>query len=145
VEKFRGIKIIFRHETFCEATVLKLRMKLFVVILLFALAVGGCMTQSKAKARARAAFLAGQNAALRQQQLQIPGVTVIGPVQTSQVPWVAGLTLAQAIATANYLDPHEPKQIVITRNGESARVDPNVLLNGTDVPLEAGDVVELRP
>ncbi|HTA95838.1 MAG TPA: hypothetical protein VK769_06910, partial [Verrucomicrobiae bacterium] len=81
----------------------------------------------------------------RQQQLQIPGVTVIGPVQTSQVPWVAGLTLAQAIATANYLDPHEPKQIVITRNGESARVDPNVLLNGTDVPLEAGDVVELRP
>ena len=65
-------------------------------------------------------------------------------MQTSQVPWVAGLTLAQAIATANYLDPHEPKQIIITRDGESATVDPNVLLNGTDVPLEAGDIVELR-
>jgi hypothetical protein len=121
-------------------------MKIFAAILLFALAAGGCMTHSKAKAQARAAFLAGQNAALRQQQAaQFPGVTILGAVQNSQVPWVAGLTLAQAIATANYLDPREPKQIIITRDGESATVDPNVLLNGTDVPLEIGDVVELRP
>ena len=69
---------------------------------------------------------------------------IVGPVQNPQVPWVAGLTLAQAIAMANYLDPRAPRQIIITRDGESATLDAKVLLNGTDVPLETGDVVELR-
>ena len=106
----------------------------------------GCTTKSTAQAKAQQAFLAGQNAALRQQQgAQFTGVTVVGPVQNPQVPWVAGLTLAQAIATANYLDSHEPKTIIITRQGESAQLDPKVLLNGVAVPLEPGDVIELRP
>ena len=105
----------------------------------------GCTTKSGAQARAQQAYLAGQNAALRQQQAaQFSGVTVVGPVQNSQVPWVAGLTLAQAIATANYLDSHEPKTIIITRQGESANLDANVFLNGVAVPLEPGDVIELR-
>jgi hypothetical protein len=55
------------------------------------------------------------------------------------------LTLAQAIATADYLDARAPKQITITRNGESATLDPNVLLNGTDIPLQPGDMVEIQP
>jgi hypothetical protein len=106
----------------------------------------GCTTKSGAQAKAQEAFLAGQNAALRQQQAaQFSGVTVVGPVQNPQVPWVAGLTLAQAIATANYLDSHEPKTVIITRQGESAQLDPKVLLNGVAVPLESGDVIELRP
>ena len=106
----------------------------------------GCTTKSGAQAKAREAFLAGQNAALRQQQAaQFSGVTVVGPVQNPQVPWVAGLTLAQAVATANYLDSHEPKTIIITRQGESAQLDAKVLLNGVAVPLESGDVIELRP
>jgi hypothetical protein len=122
-------------------------MKFSLFILLFASVAGGCASKSKImmqKAQQQAAFLAGQNAVLRQQQ-QAPSVTVIGPVQNQQVPWVAGLTLVQAIATANYLDSREPEQIIITRDGESATIDPNVLLNGANVPLEAGDVVELRP
>ena len=114
----------------------------FAVAFLIAALDGGCTTKSTARAQSQAAFLAGQNAMLRQQQ--ISGVTVIGPVQNPQVPWVAGLTLAQAIATADYLDSQAPKQIIITRNGESATVDPDALLNGTVVPLEAGDVIELR-
>ena len=108
--------------------------------------ISGCSTNSVAQAKEQQAFLAGQNAELRQQQAaQFSGVTVVGPVQNPQVPWVAGLTLAQAIATANYLDSREPGQIVITRQGESAKLDPNVLLNGIAVPLEPGDVIELRP
>ena len=106
----------------------------------------GCTTKSTAQAKAQQAFLAGQNAELRQQQAaQFSGVTVVGPVQNPQVPWVAGLTLAQAVATANYLDSHEPKIIIITRQGESAQLDAKVLLNGVAVPLEPGDVIELRP
>jgi hypothetical protein len=120
---------------------------LFVLALAISAAalLAGCTTKSTAQAKAQQAFLAGQDAALRQQlAAQFSGVTVVGPVQNPQVPWVAGLTLAQAIATANYLDPHEPGQITITRQGETAQIDPKVLLNGVQVPLEPGDVVELR-
>ena len=130
--------------------VFNFRMRFVLAILLAALAASGCTTRSKARAQAQMqsqqAFLAGQNAVLQQQQAaQANGVMVIGPVQNQQVPWVAGLTLAQAIATANYLDSHEPSQIIITRNGESAALDPKVLLDGTAIPLEVGDVIELRP
>jgi outer membrane murein-binding lipoprotein Lpp len=110
----------------------------------------GCTTKSTAQAKAQQAYLAGQNAALRQQleqqqqASQAPGVTVVGPVQNSQVPWVAGLTLAQAVATANYLGAQAPKEIIITRQGESAKLGADVLLNGVAVPLAPGDVVELR-
>ena len=125
--------------------VLNCQMKMLAVILLLALADGGCASKAKARLKEQNAFLAGQNALLRQQQQsQIPSVTIVGPVQNSQVPWVAGLTLAQAIATANYLDSRAPKQIIITRSGENATLDAKVLLNGAVVPLEAGDVVELR-
>jgi hypothetical protein len=123
-------------------------MKTVFVILMLAVAGAGCTTKSTVRLKEQNAFLAGQNAALRQQQQQqqpsAPGVTVIGPVQNPNVPWVAGLTLAQAIATADYLDSRAPIQIIITRGGESAAMDAKVLLNGTDIPLEIGDVIELR-
>jgi len=106
----------------------------------------GCVSKSKAQARAQEAYLAGQNAALRQQQsqTQTQGVTVVGSVQNSDVPWVEGLTLTQAIATANYLGPHDPKEIIVTRQGESAKIAPKMLLTGRDVPLEPGDVITIR-
>ena len=69
---------------------------------------------------------------------------VIGQVQNTQVQWVSGMTLAQAIASANYTGTDQPKQIIITRNGETATMDAADLLNGKDVPLQAGDVIELR-
>jgi hypothetical protein len=118
-----------------------------VLALVFSMAalLSSCTTKSQAQMKAQQAFLAGQNAVLRQQQAaQSPGVTIIGPVQNSNVPWVEGLTLVQAIATANYLDSQAPKEIIITRDGESATLDPKVLLNGSDIPLEIGDVIELR-
>jgi len=123
-------------------------MKSFFAILVLALAATGCTTKSQARLREQNAFLAGQNAALRRQQATetaMSGVTVVGAVQNPQVPWVAGLTLAQAVATADYIGADEPKQIILTRQGESATLEAKVLLDGTDVPLEKGDVIELRP
>lgn len=115
----------------------------FLVILFLALAAAGCVSKSKLAAQQRAAFYAGQKAAL-QEQPQFSTVTVIGPVENSRVPWVSGLTLAQAIATANYLDPHAPEKIIITRNGEKATVSPSALFHGAKIPLEPGDVIELQ-
>ena len=119
-------------------------MKWISVIWGLGLVVTGCTTESHARLEERDAYLAGQNEVLRQQQAQAPSVTIVGPVQNPKVPWIAGLTLVQALATANYLDSRGPKEIIITRNGESAPLDPNVLFNGAVVPLEAGDVIELR-
>ena len=126
--------------------VLDFVMKFVLTILIFALAASGCTTKSTARLRAENAFLAGQNAALRQQPSaqNFNGVTVLGAVQNQQVPWVAGLTLAQAVATANYIGQAEPKKIIMTRAGESATLEAKVLLGGPDIPLEVGDVVELR-
>ncbi|MEY4916194.1 MAG: hypothetical protein RL616_107 [Verrucomicrobiota bacterium] len=119
-------------------------MKFCLLILLLALALTGCTSRSKARGQAQNAYLAGQNAALQKQLEQFNGITVIGAVQNAKVPWVSGLTLAQAVATAVYVGAQEPRAVIITRNGESAALDANVLLNGTEIPLELGDVVELR-
>lgn len=89
--------------------------------------------------------MAGQRAA-EQRELaeQSQSVTVIGPVQNSLVPWVDGLTLAQAIATAKYVGPSAPQKIIITRRGQQASLDASVLLRGVKVPLKPGDIVEVR-
>ncbi len=122
-------------------------MKILSAILLLGLAATGCASKSTAQLKQQNAFLAGQNAALQRQAMaaaQAQGVIIDGAVKNPTIPWVAGLTLAQAIATANYTGPDEPKQIIITRQGESATLDAKVLLDGTDIPLELGDVIELR-
>lgn len=120
----------------------------FATLLLVSAAalVPGCASKSGAKADQQAAFLAGQNALLQQQQAQqFPTVTILGPVHSHTVPWVAGLTLAQAVATADYLGSRAPAEIIITASaGDSATLDGAVLLNGAAVPLEAGDVVDIR-
>ena len=119
-------------------------MRLFAVILIALLVATGCSTRTK-QLEAQHALLVRQNAALQKQlAASLKGVTIIGPVENSFVPWVAGLTLAQAVATANYLDPNEPKEILITRQGETASLDAQTLLSGAAVPLEMGDVIELR-
>ena len=124
-------------------------MKWLLIMVLLAGLAAGCVTKSKARADARAeaqrAYLAGKNDALKEQLArQQASVTVVGPVQNATVPWVSGLTLAQAIATANYLSPSEPTQITLTRQGEDGVIDPHVLFNGVPIPLEPGDVITLK-
>lgn len=117
-------------------------MKTALICLPLSLLTAGCVTKVEARRQADAAFQAGQRSILQKQQTA--GVTVLGTVQNPTVPWVAGLTLAQAIATANYIERAEPKSIIIVRQGERAAIDPKVLLNGTTIPLEPGDVIEIR-
>jgi len=114
---------------------------------LIAVSLCGCVTRSEADARVRAAYLAGQRnalAAMPAGQHTDTSVFIIGPVQKSEIPWVEGLTLTQAIATANYTGRDNPKEITLTRNGVMVNVDPNDLLNGHVIPLEAGDTIILR-
>ena len=123
---------------------LRLPIKWFSGGLLLALVAAGCVTRSQANAQARAAYLAGQKAALASIAGQGQGIVIVGPVEHPNVPWVEGLTLSQAITTANYTGRRNPKTITITRQGEQAVVNPRDLLNGHVVPLEPGDTITIR-
>lgn len=114
--------------------------------LLAALTLAGCVTKAKAREEAQAAFLAGQQQAMTgMQRNQGSSVTIIGAVRNPIVPWTEDLTLARAILAADYTGPTDPNDIIILRNGRAIKVDPNQLLNGEDVPLQAGDTVQINP
>jgi hypothetical protein len=113
------------------------------------LLVNGCVTKAQADAKARMAFLAGQQqATMRMQQMQQqargPSVTFVGPVQNFVVTWREGLMLTQAIVSANYLGNGDPSGIVIHRSGQDIPIDPKQLLNGEDFLLQPGDLIEFR-
>jgi hypothetical protein len=122
----------------------RLTLNLFSGGLLLALAAGGCVTKSQANAQARAAYQAGQRDALANLAGQGQLVVITGPVEHSNVPWVEGLTLAQAVATANYTGRHNPRAITITRQGVAISVNPRDLLIGRVIPLQPGDAINIR-
>jgi protein involved in polysaccharide export with SLBB domain len=124
---------------------MELQIKFFVFVLLLAFIGDGCTTRSQSQADMRAAYLAGQrDAYARIAATQHINVVVIGPVQNPEVQWTEGLTLAQAIVAANYTGQGNPKEIILTRQGETTPIDPKDLLNGHDVPLQPGDTITLR-
>ena len=104
----------------------------------------GCTTKAKARAEARAAFLAGQQQGMmRMQQSQNPSVTVQGAVKVPMVPWTEDLTVAKAIVAAEYYG-NDPREIILVRQGVANRIDPKQLLTGQDPPLQPGDILEVR-
>lgn len=115
---------------------------------LLSVGLGGCVTKAKAKAQARAAYLAGQQeATIRSQQnqnrTQGGTVQINGPVRNPAVPWTQGLTLMKAIVAAEYGGATDPAEILILRRGVATRVDVQKLLGGKDFPLLPDDVVSL--
>ena len=126
---------------------INLQLKLETALLLICVAVGGgagCVSKGKARAEAHAAYLAGKQEALSKMVQQGSMVVVSGKVKTPLVPWTPDLTVARAIIAAGYYGP-DPRAIVILRNGQGVPVRPEQLLSGEDVPLQAGDVVNIDP
>lgn len=105
--------------------------------------ISGCVSKVTADAQAKAAFLAGEKAAYESMQSNATDVMVLGNVKKHDITWVNGLTLVQALATANYTGAHDPTDIILRRNSVQTEVDPRQLLNGKDVPLRPGDVISV--
>jgi len=119
--------------------------RLLSAILLLLLCLTGCVSKSKAKQNARAAYVEGQQKALAEQQAQQPAVWFRGDIQNPRVPWTEGLTLSQALLSAHYTWNWNPRLITVTRNGEVYTVNAKLLLRGVDDPvLEPGDVIEVH-
>jgi hypothetical protein len=115
-----------------------------VLALLVSLLFCGRVTEAQANARVKAAYLAGQKAAFESIGGTGQGVTIVGAVDHPNVPWVEGLTLAQAIATAKYTSHRNPKTITITRQGEEISVNPRDLIDGHVVSLQPGDKITIQ-
>ncbi len=112
---------------------------------LLVLVATGCVTKSKANAQARAAYFAGKQQGMAM-KINGPSVWFVGNVHQQIVPWTEGLTLAHALVTANYLGQNDPSEITVFRPGQPPiKVDPKDLLRGADLPLEAGDRIDIRP
>lgn len=122
-------------------------MKLFCQLALLSIMVfTSCTTRSKAQARAREAFMAGQSQGVAQaNEARRINIRFLGPVRQPEVPWQEGLTLLQAIAAAGYSDPRDPNVVTLIRQRERVPIPPQALLAGKDVPLEPGDTVEIHP
>ena len=119
--------------------------------LTLALLPSGCVTKSEARLQAQRAYLAGQHvgeqAAMQRMQPAATGQTVnfVGQVDRTVVPWFDGLTLARAIINAGYYGAATPRLILIHRgNNQVLTIDPKLLIDGDDLPVQAGDVIELQ-
>jgi hypothetical protein len=110
-----------------------------------ALCFGGCTSKSKAQSEARTAYLAGQQQAMMQMQVnRNPTVTVQGQVHNNVVEWTEDLTVAKAIVAADYYGKRDPREIILLRRGIASRVDMKVLSEGEGPLLQPGDLLELR-
>lgn len=107
------------------------------------LLVGGCASRQDEQLKAALQQREQQVRTLMEQQQ--PAVFFQGDIRNPRVPWKEGLTLAEALVTAQYTWNWDPHRITVTRNGEVYPVDPKRLLRGQENPvLEPGDVVEVR-
>ena len=114
------------------------------VVLLLA----GCVSKKQAELQAHQAYMAGQAQAAKQWQAEKPPQVVVqGPVSNHVIPWTEGLTLAQlddAQAMADRV--MTPKLVRVVRNGQLIESLKGIdLLHHEDVPLEAGDIVNIVP
>src|SRR5436190_18092737 len=111
-------------------------MKALVSLFLIALFCG-CVSKSKSQVQAYQAYIAGQRDASA--RTQNPTVTVIGDVKNHSVRWVDGLTLAQGLLSAEYQGAWDPRQISVTRAGETYKIKMKAFLAGAEQPpLEPG-------
>jgi hypothetical protein len=109
-------------------------------------AITGCVSKSKARADAVSAYQQGLFDAQRQSQQtnQAAVVLVRGDVRKPVIQWNNKLTLSRALVMAEYRGLATPRDIIVTRKGESYHIRPKQLLSGADDPmLNPGDIVEV--
>ena len=132
-------------------------MRFLYLISAGALLLAGCASHKTKNndEQLRRAYAAGAAAAQMQmqqnqmQQPQIqpsgePQVRILGAVKNPVLLWSDGLTLARALALAEYQRNTTPSLITIYRNNQPLQIDPQSVLNGADYPLFPGDIVYIQ-
>lgn len=120
------------------------RIPILAVLLLCGI-LAGCVSRGAARRDQLKAYEEGRQKALQEQMHHEPSVLFRGDVRNQSVPWREGLTLAEALLSAQYTWGWDPRVITVFRNGQGYPVNPKGLLRGSDNPvLEPGDLVEVR-
>jgi hypothetical protein len=105
----------------------------------------GCTSSARSRAQADAAFRAGQEQSLRNEEARKRGIAFTGPVRSSLVPWTEGMTLGQAIAAAGWNTKGDPRLIILTRGTEVVTMTPQQALEAAVEPVHPGDHVDMLP
>ena len=80
-----------------------------------------------------------------EEQQREPAVWFRGDIRHPRVAWQEGLTLAEALAVAQYTWNWNPRSLTVTRQGEIFPVNVRRLLRGQENPvLEPGDIIDVR-
>lgn len=125
----------------------------FLIALLLSVAAFGCASKTRQQAQVRRAYAAGEQAARaqmekaaqEQQRLAVDSqARIVGAVRNSVLAWSDGMTLARALAEAEYEKTRTPRMITIYRNNQQLNIEPQRLLDGEDYPLFAGDIVFIQ-
>jgi hypothetical protein len=113
-----------------------------LLALLTVLLLTACVSRSKSQLRQYEAYMTGQREEKAAQQT--PAVTFIGDVKKRSVPWAEDLTLAKGLLAAEYQALWDPHQILITRRGQTYKINVRSFLAGGEDPLlQPGDVIEV--
>jgi len=114
-----------------------------LVPMLFVALLCGCVSKSKSQVQALQAYIAGEREGSA--RTQTAPITVVGDVKNHTVPWTDGLTLAQGLLSAEYTGPWDPRQIAVTRAGETYKINVKAFLaGGEDPPLQPGDIITVK-
>jgi hypothetical protein len=123
----------------------KFHSAIVVLLSILFLSASGCETKSRARLEAQQAYVAGQEQVLQQSRPKPQIVTVTGPVRNSIIPWTEDMTLSKAYKAAEYTGYIRPRLLRITSEGQTAEIKFSLLLDGRDMPLEPGDIIEVVP
>jgi hypothetical protein len=105
----------------------------------------GCVSAGRAKREQAAAYEVGRQQAQQERERQPPSVTFVGDIRQPTVPWIEGMTLAQALLAAQYSALWDPHRITIRRQGQAYAVHVRRFLAGEENPvLLPGDIIEIR-
>jgi hypothetical protein len=105
----------------------------------------GCVTDASARRQAREAYLAGlrQEAEDNAAKAKGPCVIVRGNVKNRIIPWTEKITLAEVILAADDQNLMAPSKFLLTRGNRTMEITVRQLLDGNDIPLESGDIVNI--
>lgn len=115
------------------------------VLLGLALLATGCATRESTRRDLQRALTEDRIHAEAEKKLKEPAVWFRGDIRNPRVSWREGLTLAQALAEAQFTHDWNPRLISVTRDGQVYPVNTRRLLRGQDNPeLLPGDIIEVR-
>jgi hypothetical protein len=119
-------------------------MRAWLLLMIVVLGTFGCKSKQVSGQTPPPAYMdpAAAQEAMRQAQMVVQ--VRRGDVRNRIIPWSENLTLAAALVEADYFGRMDPLSVTVTRGRKVQRFSTSRLLNGADMFLEPGDVIDIN-